>query len=665
MQLRMGIVRKRRRGIALITSLFACLFMVMLTGALIQNQSGAFSIAQTSDASVRARAACQTAYDYCLYQLEHDRNWGSGAGFDNPASVDPARASNIQDSNLSDYVQIQECDGRTLRGYLPEHSCSFEVTVSNALTMAAQGTPSEQVTLEITAWDGQGQRQTSRSVQGVHCRLRLAPLYDASIQSRGTVSVDAQEAVFASKDEFRNEVRAEGGISLPGLTQGSTKFVKHDEQVINTSSDIDSMTADRTGMLWSGSNISEFSGSHAAQALDQDGLREASRRSNGRMVDNASNRADIYDLKPENIPQPTNLREVTVPPGEFRFTKAMATVTYDEDVEVADGLGGITVTKVRKQSRESVDVLEYYDPPGSLQPLKVLRRATRPLDSKKTEIGVRVDYGMAGVVAEVGDRFELDNANRNSVIVTDENGIPQSQNEMGFRKIGSGATAPVTIDLSTQTVSVASGTKVQPASRPQGSTLQPSAFELTTKPGSGGVPQLPTFQLGNGNNDVVFEADGNISIGVGYTKGLGTIISKTGNVNLNPLPQDFRWVRREVNGVMTWVPEVSIDVSANSQYAGLVVYADKDVHIGNISDADWNLRGFVYARRNFIFDVNNENATFFGSVVAGNGQNGEFQITRGKRATFIYDPEYLKLMTRQLGNGWTRLEPLVWSESRG
>lgn len=636
--------------------------MLMLTGALVQNQSASFAIAGTSDAALRARVACQTVYDYCLYQLEHNRNWGSGVGFLNLADVDPERTKNVADSSLSERVEIREVRGQTLKGYLPEQNCSFEVTVSNALTAAVGSTPLEHVTLEIAAWDGKVERKNGRSVQGVHCRLRLAPLYDASIMSRGTVRMQTREALFASKDPFRNEIRAEGDVSMPGLTQGRTRFVKHDESVIRTDSDISKMTPDSTGMLWSGEEISETS-ERGTNRLDAEDLAEAARRSSGRMVNQAANRADIYDLKPENIPQPTGLREVTVPPGEFRFTKATAAVTYDEVVEVVTEEGSRTEVR-RKVSRENVDVVEYYDPPGSPTPLKVVRTSTRPLGPGKTMVSAKVDYGPGvQVLAEVGNRFELDFKNSSSTTVVDENDIPQTQAQMGFRKLGKNETAPVTIDLANQTVVIAPGTKVKPASRPEGSSLPPSAFELTIREGSGGIPELPTFQLGQGSSDVVVEADGDISIGAGYTKGIGTVISRGGNVTLNPLPQNVNWVRRWVDGVYTWVPEM--EISANSQYAGLVVYADKDVRIANISKADWNIRGFVYARRNFFFELNDQNATFFGSVVAGNGEQGEFLITNGRRATFIYDPDYLKLMTRQLSHNWTRLEPLIWSESQG
>ena len=77
-------------------------------------------------------------------------------------------------------------------------------------------------------------------------------------------------------------------------------------------------------------------------------------------------------------------------------------------------------------------------------------------------------------------------------------------------------------------------------------------------------------------------------------------------------------------------------------------------------------RGFVYANGKFNFDLANEDATFFGSVVSrADSSDGvpSFSMTRGRKMGFIYDPEYLKSLTRGLPNGWTRLEPVVWNVS--
>lgn len=671
----LGNLRKRRRtrAVALLTAMVVCLFLFLLTGALIQTQSGAFAVAQSSDARSRARLACQSLYDYCLYQLEHDRDWGKDR-FATVGAVDPDREQPGGLASLGSRVEITEVEGRVFRGYLPEHETGFEVEVHNALTTPSGltsgglSTPHEHARLSIVAWEGRDAERGSRSRQQVDCLLRLAPLYDGSVLSRGDMSVSANEVLFASKDPFRNEVRAEGDITLPGLTQGRTRFVVHNQEVIREDSDLDDMGYDKTGMLWAGKDIGQETGVISSGPAAAANLGQAAERSGGRMVPDAASRADIYDLRPENIPQPTFApdRDIHTPPGEFRFTKAMATVRYEEKVGTHQDY-----VWVEREKEEPIDVLEYYDPPDSPEPLKVMRRDPKALDTATQRFkSMDVDYGPGrsnDVPVVVGDRFYMDNDRfQTTVDVTDINGNTIQVPEMGFRRAGNGGDGPVAIDLVSQTVMVESATRVRPTSRPEGSSLPPSAFQLTVKEGRGGMPQLPTFKLGNGN-DVVVEADGDIAVGAGFTKGLGTFISRQGSVTLNPIAQELKWVEKYFNGVPYWVLENEVDLQANANYAGLVVYAEKDVRIANIADADWSVRGFVYARGNFEFDVGDHNATFFGSVVAGNNPlaPGRFHIDRADRATFIYDPEYLKLLTRQLPRNWTRVEPLVWSEANG
>lgn len=669
MRLRGPFRRKHIRAVALATAMMVCVFLMVLTGALVQTQSGVFAVAQSSDARVRARAACRSLYDYCVYQIEHDRSWGA-AGFPTIASVDPNRPDPGGTVSLVSRVEIQQVDGRKFRGYLSDHGTSFEVEVINGLTspgtITAGGvsTRPQHVRFSIVAWEGKDPNGAggSRSRQQVDCLLRLAPLFDASVLSRGDVRMEANEVVFSSKDRFRNEIRSEGSMTLPGLTTGSTVFVENNEEVTRENSDISRMRKDRAGLLWAGDEISQ-----GGTPLDNTQLAQAARSSGGRMVDHATNRADIYDLKPENIPQPTfdADHDLVVPPGEFRFTKAMATTRYRVQVTGAHG----EVSWQEQTRREPIDVVEYYDPPNSSKPLKAMRAKVPPLDSGEELIGTDIAYAgdLSDVPVVTGDRFALDSKFQDSDTVKDSDGVETQIPEMGFRDLEKGASSPVILDLSLRTVTVQPQTRVRPESRADGSTLPPAAFELTVKAGPGGEPGPPRFKLGNGTNDVVIEAEGDISIGTGYTDGLATFISKEGSVTLNPRAQSLRWKEVYVDGVPTWVLENEIEVQDNPSYSGLVIYAEKDVNISNISDADWGVRGFVYARRNFRFNVNGHNATFYGSVVAGNNPSepGAFDILGSDRATFIYDPDYLKLMTKGLPYNWTRVEPLLWTEANG
>lgn len=668
MKLARSFHRRSQRAVALATAMVVCLLMLMLTGALIQTQSGAFAVAQSSDARVRARAACQSVYDFCLYQIEHDRTWGVG-GFPTLESVDPNRTDPGGTVSLSSRVEIRKVTPGTnkFEGYLSELGTSFEVEVVNGLTSPGtigQGvlsTPPEHVRFSIAAWEGDG-GAGSRSRQQVDCLLRLAPLFDASVLSRGDVSMDAKQVIFASKDRFRNEIRGEGKVNMPGLTDGSTLFVEHDAEVTRENSDVSLMKKDQTGLLWAGGQIQQ---NGADVQLDASEMAQAARASGGRLVDNATNRADIYDLKPENIPQPKfeKNHDIVVPPGEFRFTIALAKVRYR--VKVDDNPGWHWEERVKQ---EPVDVMEYYDPPGSAKPVKAMRAETRPLAGDEELIGTDITYDgdMNDVPVVTGDRFAVDDSFQGSEMVKDSDGVETAVAENGFHNLKSGGTSPVVVDLSERSVTVQASTRVRPRSRSNNSE-PPSAFELTVKKGPGGDPGLPRFNLGSGRNDVVIEADGDISIGTGYTDGLATFISKKGSVSLNPVAQKLQWKEVYVDGVKIWVLENEVEVEDNPSYSGLVIYAEKDVNISNISDADWGVRGFVYARHNFNFDVNGKNATFYGSVVAGNNPSdrGSFKITGSDRSTFIYDPAYLKLLTKSLPYNWSRVEPLLWTEANG
>jgi hypothetical protein len=642
------------------TALMVVLFLLLLTGALVRTQSGVFALAQASDARVRSRAACQSLYDFCLYQLEHNRNWGLG-GFTSLDEVDPTRPDPGGTVPLESRVELSQVEGNVFRGYLTEHDTGFEVEVDNRLTVPGSSlTPTEHVRLVIIAWQGR-ERARGRARQQAICLLRLAPLFDAAVLSRGNVTMQANQVVFSSKDPFRNEIRGEGDISMPGLRIGRTLFVKHSEDVTRENSSVSEMEKDPTGLLWAGGSIAD-----GGTPLRDDQLARAAEASGGRMVEQSTNRADIYDLQPQNIPQPDFNHDVVVPPGEFRFTRAMARIRYRTEVKNLDG----TTRMVEQTKQEPLDVLEYYDPPGTEKPLKVMRSPIGNLAEGEELVGTDITYGsdLSDVPVVAGDRFALDQSYQSSETITDGDGVQVQIPEMGFKNLGLGGDAPVVVDLSARTVFVKPQTRVQPESR-RDESLPPSAFELTVQRGPGGDPGLPRFELGNGTNDVVIQADGDISIGTGLTDGLATFISKQGSVTLNPVAQQLHWVEKYKGNppVPVWVLENEVAINANPDYSGLVIYAEKDVNIANISNADWGVRGFVYARRNFNFEVNGHNATFYGSVVAGNNptEPGAFRIGQGDRATFIYDPDYLKLLTKTLPHQWTRIEPLVWSEGNG
>lgn len=639
--------KKPNRAIAIMTTLLVILFLTMLTGALIKTQSGAFALMRVSDRNQDARMACRGLYDYCLYELEHNRNWGAG-GFATSQDVDPPRSDGA-DIDLNNWVTIESVDGDTIKGRLPDENLSFEIEVTNALTNGAAkptdygvSVANEQVGLRIEV--GEKKHGKFSPLHTVSTVLALAPLFDGSVLTRGDLRIDGDEVFFASKDPRRNEVRSQGSADLPGLTRGDTRFLDFDPSLLSDYVDSGSAAFDGKGLLYSGKDVVD-----SGTVLDAAGQVRAAQRSGGRIVGNGKKRLDIYDLEPANIPQPPAsalAHDVTVPPGEFRFTQVNANVEVEESGYDSWGMPVTTRTK----TKQVIDVCAYFDPPGSSRPIKVMKGEVTAAKPNQKIISADLDPapGETGTTPiEIGNEFYLDS----SFDKADEHGIRSDKN---------GGSGPVVINLKEHSMEIAPNTRVRPESRPEGSPLPPSAFEIDFAGG-----KKPKFVLGTDSNDVILEADGDIKVGNGTTNGLGTIISKHGNVDLTPSTDKwhYEWVKNSW-GYYELRAIKGVDIAANSQYEGLVVYAGKDVTIRNPDSAKWTVRGFVYANGKFNFDAANQNAVFFGSVISKEeSEDGEpsFNLQRGKKLGFVYDPEYLKRLTRGLPHNWTRLEPVVWN----
>lgn len=674
------------QGVALISAMLVCLFLVMLTGALIQTQSGAFALAQSSDARLRARVATQSLYDYCLYQIEHNRDWGKD-GFASTQTVDPLRRDNQSLAELADHVQIKSVKNNTFQGYLPDHNVGFDVEVVNALTSASGATASdgtsinkEEVRLIIRTWNGRDPAKGRFSLQRADCLLRLAPLFDGAIVSRGDIDIDTDQIAFASKDPFRNEIRSEGDVTLPGVRSGHIRFIKHNDLLnLGKTVPINSFAKDENGLLWSKGNLKE-----SATPLDTAGLAEAAQATGGRIITDAQGPADIYDLKPTDLPQPVIKpgHDIRTPSGEFRFTTMETKVDY-------------TTTNVlgheeHHTTTRSANVVEYYknppthnpgDPPPT--PDKILVSSAPPnMYWNQTFKSETLINAPPGVPIAKGRCFALDASADTGVTLEDNAGHPLSSSEMGFHKIDATASAPVVLDLDTQMITVAPNTRVRPAE--QGS----EEFKMTVVTGGGGRPTKPMLKLGDQGNDVVLETKGDLTIGSSdpttsttsevITSGGGTLISSNGSVTVTPSARSFHWTPTIIGGRPVWVPQEdpwdrNQRFEANKDYTGLAIYAGKDVTInGGTSGSDWDFQGFVYARDNFNYNVGAANSTFYGSVIAGMNRHAGDGVkikSNGGRIVFDYDPDYLRILTRQLpdhqAQAWTRLEILTWAESNG
>lgn len=661
--------RQSKQAMAIVITMLIVLLLVMLTGALIKTQSGAFALMKVSDRERDSRVACRSLYDFCVYQLEYNREWGRGGFLDDAEVLNPRSVNNGLVS-MSSRVDITSVEGTTFKGKLTDESLDFEIEVLNALTSGggtatSQGVPvkAEQVVLHISV--GEQRDGEFLPIQKATTVLQLAPLFDGTVLSRGDVEIDSREVFFASKDPRRNEMRTDGSADFPGLTRGGTKFLDFHPGLLDDDPGLTGPSAgagrfDSKGLLYAGGEIKE-----SGATLDAAEISKAAQESGGRIVSMGEKRVDIYDLTAANIPQPKpgDLRhDIIVPPGEFRFDSIEATITIEEPGQGRDETPKIVV------KTQTIDVCSYYDPPGSPKPHKIMRgevdKTSYAGNAKILDVDITFPGDVESVPVDIGNKFYLNNDFQENHY--DPN-TQETTPELGIRSDKNGGSGPIEIDLNSHILSVAPKTRVRPQSRPSGSNLPPSSFQITVDKG-----KRPTFILGTAANDVILEADGDVEVGKGTTDGLGTVISKQGSVTLEPNPNPFEWeyVPGEDGEIGEYVlKKNTIDVNNSSNYDGLVVFAEKDVNITNPGNVDWNFRGFVYANGSFNFDVGNQKALFFGSVVArGKNQDGgpaSLKIRNSSKLGFVYDPEYLKTLTRKLPNNWTRLESVVWNSSAG
>ena len=285
---------QRRRGIALMIAIMVILFLTILTGALIKTQSGAFALMGVSTKQRDARIACRGLFDYCLYQLEHNRDWGKG-GFLDTTEADPPRLAGNEIGDLGSRVKVESVDGRLLYGRLTDEGLHFRIEVANALTTGSGLTTSEGVLVSpeeigLIISVGNMQKGSFRSFQTLSTVLELAPLFDSSVLTRGDLHVDGQEMFVASKDPRRNEIRAQGSSELPGLTKGDTRFLNFDARLLedNVDSGSSDFEVDGKGLLYSGEDV--LSEGHI---LDSQEIGEASQASGGRIVSKGNKRVSF------------------------------------------------------------------------------------------------------------------------------------------------------------------------------------------------------------------------------------------------------------------------------------------------------------------------------------------------------------------------------------
>ena len=286
-----------KRGIALITTLMVAGLMMLLLAAFIQVNRGQFALLGVSSDREAVLRTAFSIHEYCVNRIERDKTWGS-ANF----------SASVNDPSLGDKMSVTEVQGgKTITGALPSLRSTFEVTVDNRLA------GEERVVLEMTITT----TKLTRKIQSV---LRPAPLFDGGMAAGGGLRVDADEWTVASKDPYRNMVRARGDIQAPDY--GNVHF----EGRANSDGD----TGVERGIFWSKQDVNFSLGGTAVSVTDPDVMRDAVLATGGQFFANSGISHSLHDLQVSDIIAPATTTEVMQ--GEYRFTEATASYENYEQV---------------------------------------------------------------------------------------------------------------------------------------------------------------------------------------------------------------------------------------------------------------------------------------------------------------------------------------------
>ncbi|MCA9777043.1 MAG: hypothetical protein KC800_10015 [Candidatus Eremiobacteraeota bacterium] len=635
----MSTMLKKHRGVALFVVMITTLVLALMMGAFFKAYQSHFALTRSGNASQRAGSACDSVYQYICYRLEHDRTWGSEE-FADSGKGDP----------MGETLNVTEETGtHRFTGSIKSLDATFEGEVYNNLSGSASGdvvANAQPGTLlcKVTAHSG----ESTRNAEFV---LRVAPLFDSSVLSRSQINVNAEKLNMRSRDANRNMLRSEGNIYVPDILSGKdTQFLQPD-----------SNNADDKGMLWSKGEIHSYLGlGGPTEAIDTaEELKDAVTNSNGKIVAGADSDFSIFDLDQSNLQLPESNSEVPLrldgkdKPGRWNFIRRKADVSYTATyVE-----GGLETTRDYDE-QVWVDVLEYY-PPGSDTPTDVYRAQNRTDDLMAQTPGTVEEKVKARKRRSKTVELELDGVVTNDVSLPDYPGVDVtllSEDALVFKS--DDGKASFTFDLMNQSVTATHNATV---------TVN-GPFEVTseTDPTAVGViaeTPPPILDLGyqadtsveGGVAKAALVAEGTLNIENGITTGLGALISKTGDVKIQPINTD------------------TVTVDAGNTGSGLLIFAGENVVLKNPDEASsWLFKGLVYARDGIRMEGHGQDATFEGTIVSLQDSDPTVDPTTGEASPdgiefvdcgqieFIYNSELLDAYVRNLPGDRIQVELVYW-----
>ena len=262
--------------------------LMLLLGAFMQIHRGQFAMMSNSGDREAFLRTVMSANDYCVYRLEFDQTWGS------------APFSGAVDTEVNPEMTVEELSGLSrISGTIPLLNSSFEVDISNDLSNTSPS--SRLVTLNI--------RSTVNGTQrSIETTLRPAPVYDSGITAGGGISVSASDWTVASRDPYRNLVRARGQIRAPDYD--NIHFVSRKNANNDDGSD--------DGMFWARADINFLRGGLPRSVTDPLVMQGAMASTGGRFIPNSGIDTTVHNLQATQVITPGN--NMVLAAGEYRFT---------------------------------------------------------------------------------------------------------------------------------------------------------------------------------------------------------------------------------------------------------------------------------------------------------------------------------------------------------
>lgn len=643
-----------RRGIALALTLIVLCVMTIVSVAFFQAYNSHFSITRASRDSETAFSACEAAFDYVSYRLEHDRDWGAADFTADDLEKDPA----------SPFIVIQSQVGsHDFEGSIPGTGATISGTIYNNLAGALA-----EDTLVPPAGTARCRLEcrSNDATRRVEFLVRVAPLFDSSALSRADLNVDAQSLTLRSLDNNRNMLRSEQDIYVPDMLNGAerTKFYKPQ----NPSSPGPEV-ADNNGLLWAKGDIYSYDADAPgmSEMVDEgDEIAEAQASSNGKIASGASSHFSVFDMKQEQVLETIPDTHTEIPlnnpfggapmAGRFTFTRRQANVNFTASYDVVDDGETETLTFNRDVW---VDVLEYYDDPDSTVPTAVFRAEDR-VDDLASQIPATITDDDGWWDDEDPGYLMNDTINPTSFDLNIP-GYSGSLTELPGNKLvfeSAGSSANLTFDLLSQEVSATHDAYI----KVDGEFHVTSESQASSDPAA--VVQPPRLNLGyvessgveGGVSKAVIQAKGTIDINQGVTEGLGALVSSEGDVKIRP---------KNTN---------SVTVDSGLAGSGLLIFAGRDVDLTSPAETNnWYFKGLVYARggirmRGAPEDADaTPSATFEGSIVAlsdpgvASAFNG-IGFEQCEDIEFIYSSKMLEAYVAQLPGERVQVETVYWRD---